>query len=415
VKLLHVDTVAAAREKLAACTADWSLPVEWVDAAAASGRVLAQDSTAAADVPGFRRSTVDGYAVVSADTAGAGEAIPVMLRLAGSVEMGRPAGFAIQRGECAYVPTGGMIPGGADAMVMVEYAETAGTAAVAVYEPAAVGRGIAGADEDVRRGETVLARGTCLRPPEIGVLAALGIGRVPVYGSLRLALFSTGDEIAAAGNKPAPGQIYDINAPALSALAARRGFDVVMRQTIPDDAALLEPAIRSAMDAADVVVVSGGSSQGEKDLTAGVFERIAESGTADTPVVFTHGIAIKPGKPTILGFDRVTRTILCGLPGHPVSAMLVFEALLSPLYRALSGQRDPFPVPAELSRDLAAAPGKAVYQPVILRRGGGAYLAEPVFGKSGMISTLSRADGYIIIEINKEGVRRGETVWVHLL
>ena len=411
-KLLNVDTVEAAREKLAACTQDWTLPVEKVPVSCAAGRVLAEDIIAAENIPGFRRSTVDGYAVVSADTAESGESIPAFLKLAGSVEMGKAANFSINRGECAYVPTGGMLPGGADAMVMVEYTGSvtagAGKKTIAVYEPAAVGRGVAEADEDICRGETALRRGAVLRPQEIGVLAALGIEQVPVYGPLRLALFSTGNELAAPGTAPALGEIRDINAPALRALAPRRGFTVTVQRTIPDDAALLEQALRGALDAADVIAVSGGSSQGEKDAAAEVFSRIAEPG------IFTRGLAMKPGKPAILAYNRVTKTILAALPGHPVPAMLVFETILSPLFRSLSGQREPFPVPAVFSQNLAAAPGRACYQPVMLRFGSGGYIAEPVFGKSGMISTLAYASGYIIIDLNKEGLRQGEAVWVHL-
>ncbi|MDR2479853.1 MAG: molybdopterin molybdotransferase MoeA [Treponema sp.] len=411
-KLLNVDTVEAARGKLAACTRDWTLPVEKIPVNSAAGRVLAEDIIAAENIPGFRRSTVDGYAVVSADTAAAGESIPAFLKLAGSVEMGTVPGFSINSGECAYVPTGGMLPGGADAVVMVEYsgctAANAGKKTIAIYEPAAVGRGVAEADEDIRRGETALQRGAVMRPQEIGVLAALGIEQVPVYAPLRLAIFSTGNELAAPGAPPALGEIRDINAPALRALAERRGFVVTVQRTIPDDAALLEQALRGALDAADVVAVSGGSSQGEKDATAEIFSCIAGPG------IFTRGLAMKPGKPAILAYNRATKTILAGLPGHPVPAILVFETLLSPLVRSLSGQCEPFPVPAVISQNLAAAPGRACYQPVTLRFENGGYIAEPVFGKSGMISTLARASGYIVIDLNTEGLRQGEAVLVHL-
>jgi len=413
--LLLVDTVETAWEKIAACTRDWRLGVEQLDIDAAADRILAQDISAEEDIPGFRRSTVDGYAVLSADTAAAGDSIPVLLKLTGIVEMGKPAHICIKHGECAYVPTGGMIPQGADAVVMVEYAENTGDNSIAVYEPAAPGKGIAEADEDMRRGETVLRKGTFLRAPETGALAALGIRRVPVFCPLRLALFSTGNELAAPEEKPQPGTIRDINSTALSTLARQRGYSVIAQQTIADDLNLLEDVIRHALDAADVVVVSGGSSRGEKDYTAEAFSRIVNDANQG---IFTQGLAVKPGKPTIFGYDRITNTLLCGLPGHPVSAIIVFELFLSRLYRSLSCQREPLSVPARIDRNLAAAPGKISCQPVTLRRHGNSngddYIAEPVFGKSGMISSLTRADGYIIIEQNREGLKQGEPVQVFL-
>ena len=404
--LLSVDTVETAWEKIVSAVRDWRLDLERLDIDAVAGRILAEDISAGEDIPGFRRSTVDGYALISADTAAAGDSIPVLLRLSGMVEMGKPADIAVKHGDCAYVPTGGMIPPGADAVVMVEYAENSGDNFIAVYEPVAPGKGIAEADEDMRRGETVLRKGTCLRAPEIGALAALGIRRVPVFCPLRLALFSTGNELIAPEEKPQPGVIRDINSAALRVLARQRGYSVVTQKIIADDPSLLEDAVRAALAAADVVAVSGGSSRGEKDYTAAAFSRIANNG------IFTHGLAVKPGKPTILGYERVTNTLLCGLPGHPVSALIVFELFLSRLYRSLSFQPEPVSVPARIDRNLAAAPGKTCCQPVMLRHNGDDYIAEPVFGKSGMISSLTRADGYIIIEQNREGLNKGAPVQV---
>jgi len=302
-----------------------------------------------------------------------------------------------------------MIPVRADAMVMLEYTENAGENTVAVYEPAAVGSGIAEKDEDMRSGELVLQQGRLLRPQDIGVLAALGINSVPVFGSLTLALFSTGDELIHPCEIPQPGMVRDINSLSLCVLAESRGFSVVMRNIIPDDETLLEDAVRKALELADIVVVSGGSSRGEKDFTEKVFSRIA------SPGVFTQGLAIKPGKPTILGFDHTSQTLLCGLPGHPAAAILVFEMLLSYLYRRLSHQPEPPVIQAILESDLAAAPGKVTCQPVILSHETYGYRAQPIFGKSGAISILTRADGYIIIDLNKEGLKKGETVFVHSL
>ena len=410
-KLLTVDTLGQAREKLLCRAKSLPLKRETIPLCEIQNRIptaiLAEDMYASSDIPGFRRSVVDGYAVVAADTAGAGEAIPVFLKPAGSVCMGKPAGFSIQSGECGYVPTGGMLPDGADAVVMVEYCENAGRD-VAVYEAVAPGAGMVLAGEDIRKGELLLRQGKALRPQEGGALAAAGITLVPVFVPLKLTLISTGDELVPPEQNPNPGEVRDMNSHALKALAVKRGFNVVSARVLPDDEGRIEAAVREAMTASDVVVVSGGSSQGDKDTAAAVMDRAAKPG------VFTHGLALKPGKPTILGWDEESRTVLAGLPGHPVAAMMVFELLLGWLNDTLFNVPAPFPVPAAISCNLPGSPGRAVCQPVILRLDNGAFSAEPVFGKSGMITTLTRADGYIIIDLNKEGLKKGEPVLVHL-
>ena len=406
-ELLSVDTIETAWEKIIAATQGWQLETELLEIRKAAGRILAQDISAPDNVPGFRRSTVDGYALHSADTAAAGDSIPVLLKLRGYVEMGKAAAFPVNRGECAYVPTGAMIPDSADAVVMIEFTENTDENTVAIYEPAAVGKNIAQAGEDMRIGEKALSKGSCLRPQEIGLLASLGIGQVTVFKKLKLALFSTGNELAAIDENLSPGRIHDINTPALAALAEQRGYSTIIQQIIPDEPALLEKALRGSLNSADVIVVSGGSSRGGKDYTEQVFLHITETS------IFTRGLALKPGKPSIFGYDKASNTLLCGLPGHPVSAFIVFELFLSRLCRHFSFQPEPLPVPAHIDRNIAASPGKTNCQPVVLRPGNETLIAEPVFGKSGMISTLTRADAYVIIEQNKEGLKKGELVWAY--
>ena len=406
-KLLMVDTLDEAREKIFSLAKSWPLERETLSLNATQNRVIAGDLYAQDDIPGFARATVDGYALVAADTAGAGESIPVFLKQVGAVSMGKPADFSLQRGECAYVPTGGMLPGGTDAVVMVEYCEGQGSN-IAVYEAVASGAGTALAGEDLKKGSSLLRRGTLIRPQEVGALAAAGIVSVPVFAPLRVGIISTGDELVPPDSVPRPGEIRDINSHALKALAEKHGYSVVSARTFPDDEGKLIAAITEAMALCDIVVISGGSSQGEKDMTADLINRAAKPG------VFTHGLALKPGKPTILGWDEKSRTLFAGLPGHPVAAMIVFKLLLGWLIDKLFGRPQPFPIPAIISNNLPGSPGRTLCQPVILRLEGETYIAEPVFGKSGMITTLTRADGYIIVYLNKEGLKKDETVMVHL-
>jgi len=305
-----------------------------------------------------------------------------------------------------------MLPCGADAVVMVEYCESSfqGTGGnVAVYEAVPAGSGMALAGEDVRKGEALLRRGTLICPQEIGALAAAGLTSFPVFVPLNLSIISTGDELIPPEQKILPGQIRDINTPALKALAVKRGYRLVSAQALPDDERRLEAGVREAIASSDVVVISGGSSQGERDFTADVINRAAKPG------VFTRGLALKPGKPTILGWDEESRTLFAGLPGHPVAAMIVFELILGWFHDRVFNRPSPFAIPAKISSNVPGSPGRAVCQHVRLHLEDGIYFAEPVFGKSGMITTLTRSDGYVIIDLNKEGLKKGEPVMVHLL
>jgi len=407
-EFLKVDSVGAAREKLISSAKDWMVARETVPLSGACGRMLSEDVFAPRDIPPFRRSTVDGYAVCAADTAAAGEGIPVLLTLKGRVEIGRPALLTLQRGECAEVPTGGMLPEGADAVVMTEYAEPFGADGVALHAGVAHGEHVVQVGEDARAGATLLRRGRRVLPQDVGAMAAAGVAAVPVFVSPRLTILSTGDELVPPEAEPAPGQIRDINTYALSALARKSGFAVVGTAVLPDDEAVLEGALLAAMETSDIVAVSGSSSKGPKDMARAAIDRIA------APGVFTHGIAVKPGKPTILGYDSRSRTLLAGLPGHPVSAMTVFELLLGWLLREITGSAPAPALPARVTCNVASSPGKTTCWPVRLSWIGTEYAAEPVFGKSGLITTLTAADGYFIVDRDKEGLQAGQAVLVHL-
>jgi molybdopterin molybdotransferase len=406
-KLLNVDTIHEARGKILERVKSWTLKTETISLDKGLGRVLAEDIYASCDIPSFRRSTVDGYAILAADTAGAGEAVPAFLKQTGSVSMGRQADFSISSGECAYVPTGGMLPDGADSVVMVEYAEAAGKDVV-VYKASAPGMGMVEIGEDLRNGELLLRRGTVIRPQEAGALAAASICKFQAFVPLSLSIISTGDELVPPDHFPHLGEVRDINTTALKTLALKYGYSVISACVLPDDEARLEVAIKEAV-ISDVVIISGGSSQGNKDITADVINKVARPG------VFTHGLAVKPGKPAILGWDEKSKTLFAGLPGHPVSAMMIFEIIFGNLIDTLYNKTPPFSVPARVTCNVPGSPGKTVLQPVILHIDEEVYCAEPVFGKAGMITTLTRADGYIIIDLNKEGLRNGELVMVHLM
>lgn len=409
-KLLQVDTLAQAREKLWKSTDKIPLKVEKVDLLAANGRYLAEDIPCSEMVPGFRRSSVDGYAVKSGDTQGASESLPVFLEVIGEVAMGQEAAQTVKSGQCVYVPTGGMLPEGADAMVMVEYCEHFSDTEIAVYSSAAAGNHVVEAGEDMKPGDMVLEAGRRLRPQDIGALASLGILEVPVYVPWKITVLSTGDEIVHPSMTPNPGQIRDINTYGVCAQAMKLGMEVVGYQVVPDVEEELRRAVAEAMKVSDIVAVSGGSSQGKKDATSRILDELADGG------VFTHGLALKPGKPTILAVDEASETLLIGLPGHPVAAILVFDLLARWLWnRRVGDNGGVVTVTGRMSTNLAGAPGRMTCQLVQIHNTPDGCVLEPVFGKSGLISTLTRADGYVIIGEDEEGLNRGQEVSCNLL
>ncbi|MDR3301673.1 MAG: molybdopterin molybdotransferase MoeA [Spirochaetaceae bacterium] len=388
--LQKTDTIENAREKFIGRVGTAAPEIERVPLDAASGRVLAKDVYAEGDSPSFERAIVDGYAVRAADTVKSAGSDGVSLTLRGSVRIGKAPEFALASGECAYVPTGAMIPDGADAMVMVEDTSAA-EGRVALRVAVAVDFGIAHRAEDMKKGQLLLSRGTLLRPCDIGALAANGQAEVFVFAPLRLSIISTGDELVGVRDTPTRAEVRDINTSALSALAGENGYRVVSACVLRDEASVIQNAVLAALEKSDVVIVSGGSSMGEHDLTARVFKEI----TGEEAIV--HGIAVKPGKPTIISHCKKTHTILIGLPGHPVSALMTFTLILSWYYRRVTGQQEALPTPARLSRDTQGTPGRTTLHAVALSIEGNRAIAEPVSGKSGMITTMTRADGFIII------------------
>ena len=294
-------------------------------------RVLARDVVAAEDLPEFDKATVDGYAVRAADTADASERRPASLTIVGEVQMGSPPPFAVGAGEAARIPTGGMVPRGADAIIMLEQVEAHGATAIQATRRVAPGENVLRRAEDVKRGEVVLRRGARLRPQDVGLLAGIGVVDVEVYLRPRVAVLATGDEIIPPDRRPGPGEVRDINTYTLSARVEQEGGVPEVYGIIPDDREVLLRTLRSARAAADLVLVSGGSSVGAKDAVAWAIN------TMGTPGVVVHGVSIKPGKPTILGL--VDGTPIIGLPGHTVSGLVIFDVFVRDLLPGSPGGR----------------------------------------------------------------------------
>ena len=403
--LLKVDTIEEARNKLTACCAGIMPGTETAALSEAAGRVLAFDIFSKENIPPYRRSIMDGYAVRSKDLGAAGDMIPTALKVTGEVLLGTDSSkLSVEQGCCVYVPTGGEVPAGADAVVMVEYCEPFGDGMLAVSRSASPGENVVQAGEDVAEGGILLSKGRKLRPQDIGVLAASGITAVPVFVPWRVTVISTGDELVSPEETPGPGQIRDINSYTISARSAEEGFTVMRTLSIKDDSESIAAALETAKDDSDLVVISGGRSQGKKDMTASLIEKAADHG------VLTHGIAAKPGKPTITGYDEASKTLFIGLPGHPAAALMVYEQLVISLWRGMTGREPQRTVRARVSVNAPSAPGRKTFQLVKLSGDE----AEPVFARSGMISPMSAADGYFVMSENREGVRAGETVEVFL-
>ena len=407
--LLKVDTVKEAKEKLLGYKEEIALSSEICVLDEAEGRVPAAYTVSSENIPPYRRSTMDGYAVRSGDLGAAGDMTPTVLKVTGEVLPGTdPSGICIEAGCCVYVPTGGYIPEGADAVVMAEYCEGFADGMIAVSRSAAPGENIVQIGEDIRKGNVVLDPGRRLRPQDIGVLAAAGITEIPVMVPWKVTVISTGDELAGAEETPGPGQIRDVNSYTISARCRAEGFEVVRTMRVRDERRAIKSALEAAKTDSDLVVISGGSSKGAKDMTAELIDEAADCG------VLTHGIAAKPGKPTITGFDRKSHTIFVGLPGHPAAALMVFEQVVIGLWRELTYQLEDIRVKARMLSNTGSAAGRRTFQPVRLHEDGDELTAEPVIAKSGMIYPLSTADGYFEMSENQEGIREGDIVYVHL-
>ena len=372
------------------------------------GRVLAEDIIADDDLPDFPRAIVDGYAVQGASTFGSSEGNPAYLTVSGSIAMGESPKLTIGPGEAARIATGGMLPHGADSVVMIEHTEVIDDTTIEVYRSVAPGQNMITIGEDIKKQANVIKQGQTIRPQEAGLMAALGKKEVAVYQKPVIGIISTGDEIISVEETPSRGQIRDINTYTLAGLIHQAGAIAVTYGIIQDNFENLFEKCKSALDRCHMILISGGSSVGARDFTVEVFSSLPDA------EILVHGISISPGKPTILA--KVQNKACWGIPGHVVSAMIVFARVVRPFIEYIGGKSDEkrkeLRLQAKLSRNVASAQGRVDFIRVQLRIDGNQLWADPVLGKSGLISTMVKADGLIEIDINTEGLDKGTVVEV---
>ncbi len=391
-----------------------SVAIETVEFSKACGRVLAQDLVSPEDLPVGSRSSMDGYALSARDSFGASESNPAYLECVRAIEVNRFPDFSLASGECAWIPTGGFLPEGADSVVMVEYTDRMGGATIEIRQSVAPGENVMTRGEDAATGQLVLRSGTRLRAQEVGLLAALGLVAISIYRRPKVAILSTGDELVPVEQAPAPGQIRDVNSCTVAALVEEAGGEAVRCGLVKDDLEALTEAVARVLAEHDAVILSGGSSKGTGDVTIEALEAIPGA------EILVHGIRLSPGKPTILA--RIGDKPVLGLPGQAGSAQVVMAVLGQPLVRRLAGDGRAFDESlrpwrrARLARNVGSRQGREDYVRVRLElREGGLPLAHPVMGKSGLLRTLLQSDGLLRIPEEAEGLREGAEVDIWIL
>lgn len=407
-----------ARDKMLAALSQPTPDSEPLAVDSALGRVAAADVLAPHPLPEFPRTTVDGYAVRAQDTFGASDSLPAYLHIIGEVPMGDEPSFEVGVGQCALIHTGGMLPKGTDAVVMLEYTQSVGAGSprpeIEVFKSVADGENVIRIGEDVTKDQVVIPQGTILRPAEIGGLMALGVTSLRVARKPQVALISTGDEVIEPSQQPKPGQVRDINSYTLGALIEKSGGIPVRYGIIGDEFEALKSAAAKALNECDVVIITAGSSASTRDMTAEVIRQLGEPG------VLVHGINTRPGKPTILGVCNGKAVI--GLPGNPVSALVNGYLFVIPVIEKLLGvlPKPKATVQAKLTVNLPSQAGREDWWAVKLsvnsdQVSGVRYQAEPIFGKSNLIFTLAAGDGLLKIHPDATGLSAGEIVEVVLI
>jgi molybdopterin molybdotransferase len=398
---LLIDALSSKRTEIISIEAEKSL-----------GMVCAEDIIAGDDLPAFSRSTVDGYAVRSVDTFGATETMPAYLTLSREIFMGEHADFVLSEVSAARIPTGGMLPDGADAVVMFEHVQLADGSMIEVLKPVAPGENVIKAGDDVKKDEVVVRKGRGIRPQDIGACAGIGLTTISVFKRPVVSIISTGDEVVPPHDKPSFGRIRDTNSYVIAAMVSNSGGTPRRKGIFRDDYNTIRTAIEEAVKDSDAIAVSGGTSVGTKDMLERIIEDIGNPG------VLFHGISLKPGKPMIGGV--VNGIPIFGLPGHPAAVSVCFDIFIRPVLDLLSGldsglaHRMKGVVQARLSRNIASVQGREEHIRAMLEQHEDGIWAVPILGKSGLISTLVRADGTFMIPASRNGVEKGEVVEVRL-
>ena len=407
-ELFKVKTLTEAIDTLKPYVLPHYQCVEEVPLADSLGRIVTQDIPATCALPHFRKSTMDGMAVRAADTFGASESMPALVQCHGEVRMGEAPTELLGQGSGILMPTGGMLPEGADAVVMVEHLEHFGEELYGVTKAVAPGENLIDIGEDLIEGEVILPKYTRIRAQEMGLLASQGLIHVPVLPRFRVGILSTGDEIISPEQEPLPGQSRDINGYTLLGQALACGANARHYGIVKDNLEELRSVLTTMLEENDIVLLSGGSSVGARDLSAQLIDELGEPG------LLFHGLALRPGKPTIGGV--VNGKLIFGLPGHPASAMVVFDTIVRPWLDAsvLHSQANPLPK-GTLTQNLYSGSGREEFVRVRVVPEGDDWQVEPIRGKSGLIRTMVLADALVHIELDTEGLEAGKKVCFRLL
>jgi len=370
------------------------------------GRIISKDIVSLLNIPDFNRSTVDGYGVKLKDVKGVSESNPAVLELVGSVDMGEMSSIEVEKNETLYIPTGAHVPDSFDGVAMIEHCEVIDSE-VFIYRPISNNENMVLKGDDVAKGEVCIKKGTIIKPNHIAIIAALNYKEVYVYEKIKVALISTGDELIEVGSDYSMGKIIDTNRYTISSTLLNIGCEIVLSEIVKDKYELVKDALVRGLKCSDIVIFSGGSSVGKLDFTSDVINEVGDPG------VLVHGIAIKPGKPTIVG--KVEDKIVFGLPGHPASCLvslkLVVEEFIKDKLNIIENSKT---IICKSGFQVNLNNGRDNYYMVKLNLNNGEYIAEAIRGTSGMVSIFSSADGYVRIPMEKEGVYIGETLEVHL-
>lgn len=377
--------------------------VQTVDLFRAVNRMAAVDIHSAENLPAFNRSTVDGYALNAEDIYGCSESSPGYLDCVGEIKMGQGTTISLSKGQCCWIPTGGMLPSGANAVLMVEFTEKLDVKTILTFRPVALFENVMQIGEDVTVGQKIVREGQAVRPADIGMLASLGITSLPVINSYRIGIISTGDEIMAPEQTLAPGEIRDVNSYALYAAVRSCGASPTVYPLVKDQFEVLQKSVSRGLEENDILLLSGGSSVGTMDVTLEVLMTFKQAR------LLFHGIAVKPGKPTLA--VKIEEKLVIGLPGHPVSALTVFYILVAPLLRPEQNRKS---CQGYLSMNVFSQAGRDDFIPVTVEEKEGRFMIRPLLGKSGLMSILTQAQGYIHIPYEQQGLKAGEKLDVIL-